>query len=280
VDSKKEFGKKMKKDKYSINQWLSALFTEGQTPWGKDVKIVRVPEGESVEIWSGGSYFGSGGGYTHSYWAGSEPLVDTEKKGGHTDNGFVSESGTFYIMKSPMVLYTTSGDDIGHGRVFYRRAYVCATEDQIAAAKLAAPYEPTGWRLKTHDFYGYKSWSLKPLYWGSDLAEHGLKLATKTYGGGGNLTLLYIPEDGSMPIELGSFYWTTECHCDAQYYDFDDSDAPECICENDPIPNSIEEAVRFLRSSKKLRQALEAYLKGGKGMMVAIKAAAKEIEQQ
>lgn len=227
-----------------------------------------------MEIYEGGSYFGSGGAYVNAYWAGEEPQVDSARKGGYTDNGFTSESGMWYVLTSPSVIYTVSGDAIGrNGRVFGRTAYVCATEAQIEAAKLAEPFVPTGWYLETHDFYGYNSWSLQPRFWGEP-GDAGLRLARNTHGNGESVTLLYFPEDGSHPIALGSFGCYNECYCDARW---DESGEILCICKGEEVPSTVEGAVRLLKVSRHLQEALNAYLQGGKGMMQAIKAAAREV---
>jgi hypothetical protein len=262
----------MKQLKHSLNQWLSALFSKGTSPSGKSVDVIRVAEGEAVELWSGGSHFGSGGGYTVSYWAAEAgPEVDTTKKGGYKDNGFMSESSGFYVMKAPMVLYTTSGDAIGEdGRVFYRRAYVCASDAQIEQAKQEEPYEPTGWKLDTSVYHWYARWQILPVYWG-ERADTGLHLAHVSNGNFSGAHLFYFPEDGSYPIELETWIHYNECHCDAA---LDDTGATPCVCSDTEIPENLERALQLLEVNRNLRKALDAYMKGGKGMMQALKAAA------
>lgn len=262
----------MKQSNYDVNKWLSSIFTKGETPSGECVEVIRVADGESVEVWSGGSYFGSGGGYVDNrFTSENEPEEDESKHGKSTDNGFVSETSRFLIMKSPMVIYTESGDGINGGRVFYQKAFVCASDEMIQAAKISDPFIPTGWSLEMDNDAGYLAWFLKPHYWHDSPVDTGLKLAKETYGAGGKVTLIYFPEDGSQPIPINEWRWFTECYCEARW---DETGELQCTCEKMEIPETIERAVELLEIDRQLRKALCAYMKKGQGMMQAIKIAA------
>lgn len=122
------------KSKNSVSVWLDSV-SRGQAPSGVRVSVVRVAEGEvkTVHV-SGGQHFGSGGYSAGSSYAGEEPeLVAGSER--HESTSFISDSYADFRFKSPSVVYMSSGDCIGkHGRDFGKTVFVCASDEQIAAA--------------------------------------------------------------------------------------------------------------------------------------------------
>jgi Fe2+ transport system protein FeoA len=97
--------------------------------------VVRVAEGEvkTVHV-SGGQHFGSGGYSASSCYAGKEPeLVAGSER--YESTSFISDSYADFRFRAPSIVYMSSGDCIGKGgRDFGKTVYVCASDEQIAAA--------------------------------------------------------------------------------------------------------------------------------------------------
>jgi len=124
----------MEKARSAFGTWVEAV-VRGFTPKGNKLdSFVRVQPGEEFSVpVGGGSYFGSGGGWGTLMYTGIEPTHIRQIC--EDDNGFVVNTVEAYqFPEFGGLVFSSAGDSINDGRVFYRNAYLCATDEQIAQA--------------------------------------------------------------------------------------------------------------------------------------------------
>ncbi len=113
----------MRKSTWSLEKWMDSI-EKGKLPTGEKAQIIKVEDGEIVEIWySGGQTFGSGGYTVQAIYAGNEPqkLEDVNTR----DTGFICEHSAKFKLTAPCIIWEYSGDGINGGRTFRNNVYVC-----------------------------------------------------------------------------------------------------------------------------------------------------------
>lgn len=137
-------GRNVKLSTVSLEQWLDST-AHGFMPDGRAVRVIRVLDGDIVEVWvSGGQHFGSGGFYAGAVYAGNKPTRSRAGRTARTE--CVSEESEMLQFTGPCVVFSYSGDGINGGRCLRREVFLCATSDQIAQARrrVRRPMTPRG----------------------------------------------------------------------------------------------------------------------------------------
>jgi len=124
----------MKKSNQSLEQWLEVA-VRGRRLNG-EISVVRVAEGQVVEIWHDGcAHFGSGGCDSGAVFVGNQPIK--VGVGQSTDNEFVREESAAFEFHAPCVVYEYSYNLLGNPvRYFRQNLYVCVSLEDMKAATI------------------------------------------------------------------------------------------------------------------------------------------------
>ncbi len=120
--------KKIKKSRYSIEEWLNAV-TRAESPRGEHVKITNVNDGDVVDVcFAGSQSFGSGGYSAGAEYAGKPPVFVGGIK--NERSKFASASWGKFQLFNPSVVYHWEVDYCCGRRVFRNEVFVCAAVAQ------------------------------------------------------------------------------------------------------------------------------------------------------